>query len=170
MPPSLLQFEARLGRAGYVRLGRTENPGGPIVQIFDGEIRFGIHSGQQNTTYADYLELWQRVEALGYDWASCFDHFLPIYSNPDGPCFDGLTILSALAAQTKRIRCGLLVLGVTYRNPAILATIASTIDHVSGGRLELGMGAGWYELEHEQYGIPFPSAGASACWARRFRS
>lgn len=127
------------------------------MQIFDGEIRFGIHSGQQNTTLAEYSRLWRRTEELGYDWASCFDHFLPIHSSPEGPCFDGLTVLSALAAQTSRLRCGILVVSVTYRNPAILAKIGTTIDQVSGGRLELGMGAGWYELEHEEYGIPFPS-------------
>lgn len=126
------------------------------MQIFEGQIRFGIHSGQQNTTFAEYLRVWQRAEELGYDWASCFDHFLPIMSDPEGPCFDGPTLLSALAAHTSRLRCGILVIGVTYRHPAVLANIATTIDHVSGGRLELGMGAAWYELEHQQYGIPFP--------------
>jgi F420-dependent oxidoreductase-like protein len=129
------------------------------VQIFGGQIRFGIHSGQQNTSFADYLSLWQTAEELGYDWASVFDHFLPIFSDPEGPCFDGLTLLSAMAAHTTRIRCGVLVVGNTYRHPAILANIATTIDHVSGGRLELAVGAAWYEMEHNQYGVPFPSVG-----------
>ena len=64
-----------------------------------------------------------------------------------------------MAAHTSRVRCGMLVLGVTYRHPAVVAKMAATIDHVSGGRLELGMGAAWFELEHEQYGIPFPRIG-----------
>lgn len=132
------------------------------MQIFEGQVRFGIHSGQQHTTFADYLNLWTTAESLGYDWASTFDHFLPIQSDPEGPCFDGLTLLSAMAAHTTRIRCGILVVGVTYRNPAVLANIATTIDHVSGGRLELGIGAAWYEMEHDQYGIPFPPIGRRA--------
>ena len=129
------------------------------MQIFHGQVRFGIHAGQQHTTFSEYLKLWQRAESLGYDWASVFDHFLPIQSDPEGPCFDGLTLLSAMAAHTKHIRCGILVVGNTYRNPAVLANIATTIDHVSGGRLELGIGAAWYEMEHEQYGINFPTIG-----------
>lgn len=129
------------------------------MQIFQGQVRFGIHSGQQNSSYADYLDLWRSVEELGFDWASVFDHFLPIQSDPEGPCFDGLTLLSAMAAHTSRIRCGILVVGNTYRNPAVLANIATTIDHVSGGRLELGVGAGWYQMEHDQYDVPFYTTG-----------
>ena len=123
------------------------------------EIRFGVHSGQQNASYEEILELWQRAERLGYDWVSDFDHFMPILSDPTGPCFEGPTLLAALAAQTSRVRCGILVLGVTYRHPAVVANIAATLDHVSGGRLEFGMGAAWYDLEHDQYGIPFPRIG-----------
>jgi F420-dependent oxidoreductase-like protein len=129
------------------------------VQIFDGELRFGIHSGQQYTDYPGYLKLWKTAEDLGLDWVSVFDHFMPIQADPTGPCFDGLTLLAAMAAQTARLRCGVIVLGVTYRHPAVLAKMAATIDHVSGGRLELGIGAAWYELEHAQYGIPLPRIG-----------
>jgi F420-dependent oxidoreductase-like protein len=118
-------------------------------------VRVGIHSGQQNATLAQYYELWDKADELGLDWASVFDHFLPIFSDPTGPCFDGLTLLSALAARTSNVRCGNLVVSATYRHPAVLAKIGATIDHVSDGRLELGIGAGWFELEHEQYGIPF---------------
>lgn len=120
-------------------------------------IRFGVHAGQQHVSYADYLHLWQSVERMGYDWASVFDHFIPIMSDPEGPCFDGPTLLAGLAAHTRRIRCGILVIGNTYRHPAVLAKIGATVDHISGGRLELGIGAGWWELEHEEYGIPFPA-------------
>lgn len=130
-----------------------------MPKIFEGQVRFGIHAGPQHTTYADYLSLWQTVEDLGYDWASVFDHFVPIQTDPEGPCFEGLTLLSALAAQTTKIRCGILVVGNTYRHPAVLANIATTIDHVSKGRLELGVGAGWWEMEHEEYGIPLPPIG-----------
>ena len=129
------------------------------MQIFQGQIRFGIHSGQQNTHFADYAELWRRAEDLGFDWASVFDHFLPMQSDPEGPCFEGMTLLAALAASTTRIRCGMLVVGNTYRSPALLANMATTIDHVSGGRPELGIGAAWYAMEHDQYGIPFYTPG-----------
>jgi F420-dependent oxidoreductase-like protein len=130
------------------------------MQIFGDDIRFGVHSGPQNTTYEDYRDLWLRAEELGYDWVSDFDHFYPINADPRGPQFEGLSLLSAMAAQTSRVRCAVLVLGVTYRHPAVVAKMAATIDHVSSGRLELGMGAAWFELEHQQYGIPFPRIGA----------
>jgi F420-dependent oxidoreductase-like protein len=130
-----------------------------VAQIFEGQIRFGIHAGPQHTTYADYAHLWKTAEAMGYDWASVFDHFIPIMTDPEGPCFEGPTLLAALAAQTSRIRCGILVVGNTYRHPAILANIAATIDHVSGGRLEWGIGAGWWEMEHRQYRIPYHTTG-----------
>jgi F420-dependent oxidoreductase-like protein len=129
------------------------------VQIHAGELRFGIHSGQQYSDFPAYLELWRAAEAAGLDWASVFDHFMPIQADPTGPCFEGLTLLAAMAAHTERLRCGVIVLGVTYRHPAVLAKMAATIDHVSGGRLELGVGAAWYELEHGQYGIRFPRIG-----------
>jgi F420-dependent oxidoreductase-like protein len=129
------------------------------MQIFGSDIRVGVHSGPEKTTYADYRDLWVRCEELGFDWVSDFDHFLPIMSDPSGPQFEGTTLLAAMGAQTSRVRCGMLVLGVTYRHPAVVANIAATIDHVSDGRLELGMGAAWFELEHQQYGIPFPRIG-----------
>jgi F420-dependent oxidoreductase-like protein len=129
------------------------------MQIYDGQLRFGIHAGQQHTSFDDYLALWRLAEDAGLDWASVFDHFLPIQSDPTGPCFEGLTLLGAMAAHTARLRCGIIVVGVTYRNPAILAKIVTTIDHVSGGRMELGIGAAWYEDEHLQYGVPFPPIG-----------
>ena len=134
-----------------------------MAQIFEGQIRFGVHAGPQPTSYADYLRLWCEVEAMGYDWASVFDHFVPIQSDPLGPCFEGPTLLAAMAAQTSRLRCGMIVTGVTYRHPAIVAKIATTLDHISGGRLEWGMGAGWWELEHHQYHIPLETP------ARRIR-
>jgi F420-dependent oxidoreductase-like protein len=129
------------------------------MQIFGDAIRFGVHSGPQNTSFEDYRDLWLRSEELGFEWVSDFDHFLPIIADPNGRQFEGTTLLAAMAAHTERVRCGMLVLGVTYRHPAVVANIAATIDHISGGRLELGMGAAWFELEHQQYGIPFPRIG-----------
>jgi F420-dependent oxidoreductase-like protein len=130
-----------------------------MAQLFDGQIRFGVHAGPQHTTYADYVQLWREVEAMGYDWASVFDHFIPIQSDPLGPCFEGPTLLAAMGAQTSRLRCGILVAGNTYRHPAVLANIAATLDHIAGGRLEWGMGAGWWEMEHQQYHIPLHTPG-----------
>lgn len=130
-----------------------------MAQIFNGQLRFGVHAGPQHVSYADYTHLWKTVEHLGYDWVSVFDHFIPIQTDPEGPCFEGPTLLAALAAQTSRIRCGILVVGNTYRHPAVLANIAATIDHISGGRLEWGIGAGWWEMEHHEYHIPFYTTG-----------
>ena len=129
------------------------------MQIFGDDIRFGVHTGPENADFGEYRDAWLRCEQLGFDWVSDFDHFLPIMHDPAGRQFEGLTMLSAMAAHTERVRCGMLVLGVTYRHPAVVANMAATIDHVSGGRLEIGMGAAWYELEHQQYGIPFPRIG-----------
>jgi F420-dependent oxidoreductase-like protein len=84
---------------------------------------------------------------------------MPIYGDPDGPCFEGVTLMAAMAAHTSRVRVGMLVTGVTYRHPAVAANMAATIDHISGGRAEYGVGAAWFEKEHNQYGIPFPRIG-----------
>jgi F420-dependent oxidoreductase-like protein len=122
-------------------------------------IRFGIQVPQQNTTWPEMLSLWQEVDTLGYDTAWVFDHFMPIFSDPTGPCLEGWTALSALAMASSKVRIGVMVTGNTYRNPAVLAKMATTVDIVSAGRLILGIGAGWFALEHQQYGIPFPSMG-----------
>ncbi|GGZ70823.1 monooxygenase [Streptomyces echinoruber] len=119
-------------------------------------LRFGVHSGQQYQDFDACLTLWQRAEEWGYDWASIFDHYRPPLGGPAGPCFDGPTLLSALAVRTSRIRCAMLVSAVTWRHPAVAASIAATVDHVSGGRLEFGVGAGGPDLGYDQYGIPFP--------------
>ena len=118
-------------------------------------IRFGIQTGQQNIAWADMLGLWQKADAWGYDSLWNFDHFYPIFTSPEGPCLEGWTTLSALAQATKRARIGHLVNGNTYRHPCVTAKMAATLDHVSGGRLNLGIGAGWFELEHQQFGIDF---------------
>jgi F420-dependent oxidoreductase-like protein len=88
-----------------------------------------------------------------------FDHFVPLGGDQDGPCLEGWTLLAALAAETSRLRIGVMVTGNTYRHPAVLANMGATVDIVSGGRLDFGIGAGWNELEHDSYGIPLYAAG-----------
>jgi F420-dependent oxidoreductase-like protein len=123
-------------------------------------LRFGIHSGPQNASgFDEYLSIWQYAEEVGLDWASVFDHFQPIQSDQDGPCYEGFTLLAAMAAHTTKLACGIIVSGVTYRHPAVVAKMVATIDHVSGGRMEFGVGAAWNEDEHGEYGIPFPRIG-----------
>jgi F420-dependent oxidoreductase-like protein len=130
-----------------------------IGLLFGRVIRFGVYSGPQHASFEECLQLWRRCEELGYDWVSVFDHFMPIVGDPDGPCFEGPTMMAAMAAHTTRVRVAILVTGVTYRHPAVAANIAATIDHISGGRAEFGVGAAWFEKEHAQYGIPFPRIG-----------
>ncbi len=120
---------------------------------------WGLQSSPQHVSYEELLHLWQRIDALGYDSAWLFDHFLPITGDRNGPCLEGWTLLSALSAQTRRIHVGCLVTGVIYRNPAVLARMGATLDVVTGGRLELGIGAGWFEAEARAYGLPFPATG-----------
>lgn len=118
-------------------------------------IRFGIQTGQQNVAWGDVLALWQKADRWGYDSLWNFDHFYPIFVDPDGPCLEAWAMLSALAQATSRVRIGTMVNGNTYRNPCLTAKMAATLDHVSGGRLNLGIGAGWFELEHRAMGFDF---------------
>ena len=115
-------------------------------------MRFGVYTPQWKP-YAVLRENWRFFEELGFDSVWPCDHF----HNPGHPgklFFEGWTVLAALAAETSRIRVGVLVSSNTFRHPALLAQQAITLDHISEGRLDFGIGAGWYELEHEWFGIP----------------
>ncbi len=109
----------------------------------------------------DYPELERftiEAEAIGYETVWIFDHFLPLYTDPGERCLEATTTLTALLVRTSRIRGGFLVLGNSYRHPAIVAKLGATIDQISGGRLEFGIGAGWFEPEYRAFGIPFEPA------------
>ena len=120
-------------------------------------IGFGICT-DQNLPWATLLDHWLLFERLGFESAWVCDHFQQP-SRPAGPYFEGWTLLAALAARTHRIRVGVLVSSNTFRHPALLAKEAVTVDHVSGGRLELGVGSGWYRPEHAAFGLGFPDTG-----------
>src|SRR5437762_3405278 len=106
-------------------------------------MRIGLDVAQHQLLWPELAARVQFAEHAGFDGAWVFDHTKPLYGNPNGPCMEGWTLLAGLAAQTSRIRLGVLVTGVTYRHPSILAAEAVTIDHISNGRLEIGMGAAW---------------------------
>lgn len=122
-------------------------------------MRFGIDIAQQRLEWDELVTRVRFAEELGFDGAWGFDHFKAMYGEGPGNCFEGMTTLAALATATSRIRLGLLVTGVTYRHPSVLAAEAITIDHASSGRLELALGAAWFEDEHRELGIPFPPMG-----------
>src|SRR2546427_2770295 len=120
-------------------------------------MRFAVKTAPQNTTWADMVAVWKEADTIDvFESAWLFDHFYPIFSDPTGPCLEGWTALAALAQATRRLRVGVMVTGIVYRHPAVLANMAATVDIVSGGRLELGLGAGWNELECDAYGIDLP--------------
>jgi F420-dependent oxidoreductase-like protein len=121
-------------------------------------MRFAFKTSPQNTTWAQMLAVWKAaddIELFESGWT--FDHFYPIFSDSSGPCLEGWTTLTALAQATKRLRLGTMVTGIHYRHPAVLANMAAALDIISGGRLELGIGAGWNEEESGAYGIELGS-------------
>jgi F420-dependent oxidoreductase-like protein len=157
------EFVSGVG-AGAVLLAAANAGGGAATPVAarTGQVRFGVQTPPQHVTYRQIVDVWKLADELGFDSAFTFDHFMPIFSDANGPCFEGWSLLAALAAQTRRLRVGVLVTGNTYRFPVVVAKMAATIDHVSNGRLILGMGAGWFEQESTAYGLPFHTVGGRA--------
>ena len=120
-------------------------------------MRFGIKTAPQHTTWAEMLDVWRAADDIElFESAWNFDHFYPIFSDSDGPCLEGWSMLAAMAQATRRIRIGCQVSGMIYRHPAVLANMAATIDIISNGRLDIGLGAGWNQQECDAYGIALP--------------
>ncbi|MCZ6887996.1 MAG: LLM class flavin-dependent oxidoreductase [Gammaproteobacteria bacterium] len=116
--------------------------------------------GQQNMPMSELRALWRKLDTSGMDWISAWDHFYEApYQGGTQSHFEALATLGALAAETQNARIGCLVFYIGYRNPALLAKAAITLDHISGGRFELGIGAGWHIWEANAYGFPFPDIG-----------
>jgi alkanesulfonate monooxygenase SsuD/methylene tetrahydromethanopterin reductase-like flavin-dependent oxidoreductase (luciferase family) len=119
-------------------------------------VRFGLFLSQANKSLAQVQDEFGLAEELGFDTAYLVDHLVDTDGPPDRPCLESWTLLAGLATTTRRIRLGVLVTSNTFRHPAVLLKSAVTVDHLSGGRLILGMGTGWHEDEHRRYGIPLP--------------
>jgi F420-dependent oxidoreductase-like protein len=130
-------------------------------------VRFGLQIPNftlgvpDDRLFESVAQLAAAAEAAGFDSLWVMDHFyqLPALGGPDQPMLESYTLLGALAARTQRVRLGTLVTGVTYRNPALLAKIVTTLDVISGGRAMLGIGAAWYDVEHAGLGVEFPPVG-----------
>src|SRR3954454_16585065 len=148
--------ESRLAmRRGSTRAINPAPPGQfqlrlPLMTVF------GVHTGLQHISTDDLRASWRRIEALGYGWISIWDHFYGATGKPDdAECLEAVALHAALACETSRVRIGSLVYSVGYRHPAVLAKAITTIDHLSGGRADMGIGAGWAQVEYRAYGIPF---------------
>ncbi|MGH2727742.1 MAG: LLM class flavin-dependent oxidoreductase, partial [Actinomycetota bacterium] len=129
-------------------------------------MRFGLHTGQHHVSFADLRDLWRDAGAWGFEACYLFDHIVPLYSDveaflpeealePSGPCLEGVTALAALARAAPRVNVGLMVAGVGYRTASYLAHAVATLSRVAPGRVEIGIGAGWFEPDYRIMGLPF---------------
>ncbi len=130
-------------------------------------MKLAIQTPPEHTDFSRLRDLWQAADQLGFSAGFTFDHFVPLNPGPrpdlggvpSGPQFEGWVALAALGALTSNLQVGTLVTGVTYRHPALLAKMAVTLDHITGGRAILGVGAAWHDAEHAMYGIDYPGVG-----------
>jgi F420-dependent oxidoreductase-like protein len=123
-------------------------------------LHFGIKMAPLHATHEALLDVWSEADTLPiFEHAWVSDHFMTLGDNPAGPCLESWTLLAALATQTRRLRVGVMVTGNTYRHPAVLAKMATTVDIIAHGRLNFGIGTGWSEQEHRAYGIPLSPPG-----------
>ena len=127
------------------------------------DMRYGLKLSQ-DATIDQLRAVWRVADEAGFDHCWCMDHLASLGPRDDGPIFEAWTLLAGMAVATSRTRIGCMVTGNTYRHPALLAKAAVTVDQLSGGRLEFGLGAGWAENEHTMLGLPFGSKGDRADW------